>query len=335
MSKYAIFGAGAMGSILGAYIAKGGVEIDLISRNREHISEMKENGVKIIGKDNFTQKVNALYLEEMKERYDVIFLMTKQSENKKTAEFLKDYLSETGVVCTMQNGLPEIVLREVLGDSRVYSCAVAWGATFHGKGVSELTSEKRSFALGALSKNRDRLNEIKEILSNMGEVEIEEDILGARMAKLTINCAFSGLSTVTGESFGYVYSNGKCNKVALRIMGECMEVAKAMNVKKMPVQGRDMLKLFKTGGAFRNFVSSITLKIAMRHHKDLYSGMLKDIQKGRKCDVDYINGIICSLAKNYGVDAKYNKKVVEIVHGIENGFFELTKENILFFEELK
>ena len=57
--KCAIYGAGAMGTVLGAYIARAGVEIDLINRNENHISALKQDGAKIIGTTEFTQKVNA------------------------------------------------------------------------------------------------------------------------------------------------------------------------------------------------------------------------------------------------------------------------------------
>ena len=75
--KVAIYGAGAMGTVLGAYIAKAGVDIDLINRNEKHVVALKEKGAHIIGTVDFTQKVNALLPSEMSEKYDIILLMTK------------------------------------------------------------------------------------------------------------------------------------------------------------------------------------------------------------------------------------------------------------------
>ena len=201
--KCAIYGAGAMGTVLGAYIAKAGVEIDLVNRNREHIEALKEHGAHIIGMVDFTQKVNALLPEEMTGQYDIILLMTKQRYNADIVSFLKDKLKEDGAICTCQNGLPEPKIAQMIGSDRTLGCAIAWGATFHGKGVSELTSDPAAltFSLGAFGKG-NHLQDVKKLLECMGTVIVEENFIGARWSKLLINSALSGLSTVTGATFG-------------------------------------------------------------------------------------------------------------------------------------
>ena len=87
--KAAIYGAGGMGTILGAYITKAGYEIDLINHNKEHIERLKRNGAHIVGMIDFIQPVSALLPEEMEQRYDVILLMTKQMDNKKKSKKIK------------------------------------------------------------------------------------------------------------------------------------------------------------------------------------------------------------------------------------------------------
>lgn len=203
--RYAIYGAGALGTVLGAYIAKAGVEIDLVNRNEKHVAALKERGAKIVGTVNFTQKVNALLPSEMTGKYDVIVLMTKQRDNAATVNFLKDYLKEDGAICTCQNGMPEPKIAEIIGADRTLGCAIAWGATFHGEGVSELTSspDALTFSLGQIG-NCKRLEDVRKLFSLMGTVVVEKNFLGARWSKLLINSAFSGLSTVTGGTFGEV-----------------------------------------------------------------------------------------------------------------------------------
>ena len=139
--KIGIYGAGAMGTVLGAYITRAGYEIDLINRNLEHVQALNENGAKIIGKIEFTQAVKAITPKELKEKYDIILLMTKQKYNKEISESLLPFLKDKSLVCTMQNGLPEKSVADVIGKDRTCGCTMSWGATFHGKGVSELTSE--------------------------------------------------------------------------------------------------------------------------------------------------------------------------------------------------
>lgn len=332
MKKYMIYGAGAMGTILGAYLSRAGVDIILVSRNEEHIKALRKNGAKVVGKDDFVSPVQAVTPDKIEGKYDCIFLMTKQRGNERLPAELLRYLTDDGVVCTMQNGLPEFLLAESIGKEKTFGCAVAWGATFEGGGVSRLTSERRSFSLGTVGGSKEKLKEIGDVLSLAGEVKIEENLLGARMAKLTVNAAFSGLSVATGEDFGYICSNKKTNKIALKIINECFAVAKAAGIKIESIQGRDMEKILTLGNPVKNFIASKALKIAMKKHRDLKSGMLKDLKEGKKCDIDYINGAISSLGKKYGVLTPYNDKTVEIVHGVENGFNELTPLNIDLFE---
>ena len=105
--RIAIYGAGSLGTILGAYLAKDGVKTDRITRNKEHISALQANGAKVVGKAEFTVPVKALLPSEMKGVYYLIFLLTKQLENHSVAQFLKQFLAPDGMLDTMQNGYPE------------------------------------------------------------------------------------------------------------------------------------------------------------------------------------------------------------------------------------
>lgn len=332
MKKYMIYGAGAMGTILGAYLSRAGVDVLLVSRNIGHVEALNKNGAKVVGKDNFTARVKAVTPDKITDFYDCIFLMTKQHGNDNLPTELLKYLSEDGVICTLQNGLPELSLSEKIGNEKTFGCAVAWGATFKENGVSELTSERRSFALGTPGGDRAKLGEIKAALSAAGEVKIEENLIGARMAKLTVNAAFSGLSAATGETFGYIYSNSKTNKIALKIINECFAASKAAGIKIEPIQGHDIEKVLTLGNPVKNLIAVKALKLSMSKHKDLKSGMLGDLERGRKCDIDYINGAVSRLGKKYSVPTPYNDEVVRIVHGVENGLNELTPYNVELFD---
>ena len=79
--RVAIYGAGSLGTILGAYISKNGGTIELINRNKAHIEALKTKGAEIVGTVNFNQPVVAYTPEEMSGVYDIIFLMTKQQHN--------------------------------------------------------------------------------------------------------------------------------------------------------------------------------------------------------------------------------------------------------------
>ncbi len=342
--RIAIYGAGAMGTVLGAFLTAGGVDVQLISRNLAHIEGLKTLGARIeceaAGKE-FVQPVKALTPEEMEGKYDVIFLMTKQRENQKTLEFLKEFLSEDGVVCTTQNGLPEESVAAVLGYEKTYGAAVTFGAKFIGGGKVALTStpSAMSMRVGGYLNDQSKTEGLVRILSagkvlsgNENFATATDNLAGARWSKLAVNAAFSGLSVVTGLTFGEIAKRKKTKRVALGILREAICVAKAHGVELEKMQGYGAEELFGKGGFFQNLKANFLLPIAIKRHKLLRSGMLADLQKGRKCEIDFIDGMVASMAKKVGECAPLCEKVVEIVHGIENGLYEVSYENMDFFE---
>jgi ketopantoate reductase len=128
--RAAIYGAGSLGTILGAYITKNGGKVELINRNKAHIDALRKNGAKVTGTVNFSQPVTAYTPDEMSGTYDIIFLMTKQQQNKEVVTMLKEFLATDGVIVTLQNGIPELEIGDIVGENRVLGCTVAWGAPY-------------------------------------------------------------------------------------------------------------------------------------------------------------------------------------------------------------
>lgn len=332
----AIYGAGAMGTVLGAYISKAGYEIDLINRNKDHIEALQQNGAKIIGTISFTQPVTALLPSDMNKKYDIILLMTKQRYNTEIVQSLQPFLTEHGVICTMQNGLPELSVAKVIGKDRTIGCTMSWGATFHGHGVSELTSNSTrdtlTFNIGKYGNNDDTLfNYIIELLDTMGNVTVEDNFIGARWSKLLVNAAFSGLSVVTGATFGEISSNRTSRKIALQAIKECIDVAHKAGIKIEPIQGKDVVKLMNYTNPIKKQISLLILPLAMKKHRLIRSSMLRDIQRGLKSEIEAINGVVCDFGDTYQVETPVNDKIVELVHRIEDGEINSEWDNLRYF----
>lgn len=343
-ARIAIYGAGAMGTVLGVMLKQGGLEqVDLITRNEAHVQGMRENGATVLCEADgveLNEKVHAILPSEMSGQYDLIFLMTKQRYNTETLTALLPYLKEDGAVCTTQNGLPEPSVAAVVGEKRTYGAATSYGATFIGGGKMALTSKMQAMSVefGGYHNNNEKAALIADVLSYAGRacgnenfVKPTENLMGARWSKLAINAAFSGLSVVTGLTFGEVAKRSKTRKLALGILRECMDVANASGVKLAPMQGHDMEKLLGGRTPLKRLFAYLALPIAMKRHKKLVSGMLKDVQKGRKCEIDFINGVVCKEGARVGVATPLCEQVVELVHGIENGLYEIDYKNTDFF----
>lgn len=337
--KVAIYGVGSLGTVLGAYITKAGEDIDLINRNVKHIEALKKDGAKIVGKAEFTQKVNAFLPEEMSGKYDIIFLMTKQLDNKAVVKKLTAFLADDGVICTMQNGLPEHSVSEIIGEDRTYGCAIGWGAQMLGAGVSELTSEPDAlvFALGALTengRNNEHFKEIMRLLSLMGKVEVEENFIGVRWSKLLVNSAFSGMSAVLGCNFGEVADNKKSRLLTQRIIKEIIDSTRAGGIKIEPIQGKDVVKLLDYNGSLKQKISFAIIPVAIKKHRLIRASMLQDIEKGKPCEVDAINGVVSEYGKKVGVKTPVNDRAVEIIKSIERGERKPSFDNLKLFEDL-
>ena len=332
--RAAIYGAGSLGMILGAFITKNGGSIDLVNRNKAHVEAIRKNGAIVTGTVNFTQKVNAITPEEMSGRYDIIFLMTKQLQNREVVTSLKDYMTEDGVIVTLQNGIPELLISEIVGEEHVLGCTVAWGATKTGDGVCELTSEPDSltFSLGYIGgKPNVHLREVKELLELMGPVEMDDNFIGTRWSKLLINSAFSGMSAVLGCTFGEAAKDRRSRKIVQSLIKECIDVCAAGGIHIEPIQGKDVVKLLDYRNAFKKALSFAIIPIAIRKHALLKASMLQDIENGKKTEVDSINGSVCSFGRKTGFPTPYNDKVVEIVHRIEDGELSPSFDNLKLF----
>ena len=332
--RTAIYGAGSLGTILGAFINRAGMPIDLINRNKAHVEALQSDGAKVTGTIEFNQKVNAYTPDMMSGEYDIIFLMTKQQNNKEVVMALKEYLAPDGVLVTFQNGLPEVQIAEILGEERVLGCTVAWGATMQSPGVCELTSEPDalSFSLGSISQKRSRhFAKVKEMLEMMGTVEVEENFIGTRWSKLLINAAFSGMSAVLGCTFGEAAGPKESRRIVQALIKECIDVCATGGIRIEPVQGKDIVKLLDYKGSLKKAISFFIIPIAIRKHAKLKASMLQDLEKGKLTEVDAINGSVADYGRKVGCPTPMNDKVVEIIHKIEKGELKPGFDNLKFF----
>ena len=334
--RTAIYGAGSLGTVLGAYLTNSGVDVDLINRNKAHVDALKKNGARITGTVDKLVPVKAMLPEEMTGTYDIIFLMTKQLNNREVVTFLKDYLAADGVVVTLQNGIPEDSVAEVVGENRTIGCVVEWGATMTAPGESMLTSDSQglSFHMGGMKGISDeKIQMVKGVLENMCPVEIEANLPGARWSKLLINATFSGLGTVIGGTFGDVTGNAKAREIAIRCMKEVIDVGRAAGVKFAPVQGKNIVSLFYWKTPVKKALAKLILPVAMKKHAAIEPSMLQDLKKGKPCEIDAINGVVCGWGKKTGVPTPVNDRIVKLIHEIQDGKRETGLGNLAEFSQ--
>ncbi|MGD1038919.1 MAG: ketopantoate reductase C-terminal domain-containing protein [Roseiarcus sp.] len=210
-----------------------------------------------------------------------------------------------------------------MGRGRTIGGAVGFGATWLKPGVSSLTSsyesvEKFAFEIGEMDGVvRPRLNVVREYLECVGKTEIRANFMGIRFTKLLMNATFSGMSASLGCTFGDVLENAKAMTCLAFVADECIKAAHARGVRLVEMQGED-LEFFELNSA-----ADIPAKMPLYRkiwgpHVKLKASMLQDLEKGRDCEINYINGVVRQQGRACGVATPFNDKIVELVTEAQN-----------------
>ncbi|MTK64754.1 MAG: 2-dehydropantoate 2-reductase [Methanobacterium sp.] len=331
--RIGIMGAGSLGIVLGAYIAEQR-QVDLIVSSKGTRDALNTNGARVVGKINKTVPVNALRAQDMEGTYDLFLYMVKQTANSTAIPMMLDHSHDQTVVCTFQNGLPELAVSEAFTPDRTVGAPVSWGATSLEPGVSMLNTpiNEAYFALGSMTQEGSKyLPSIKNILELMCTVHTSDDLLSLRWSKLVINTVMTGTSTAIGGSFGKVFDNDWALKRAAYVGRETIKVISASGVS-MGSGELDFSKIF-------SFEGDETISKTMDSIKKLWGGsrqavasMRQDLLKGRKCEIDSVNGIVVDVGKKHGVPTPMNDLIVDIIHAKEAGTIQVNASCKSLFE---
>jgi len=120
----------------------------------------------------------------------------------------------------------------------------------------------------------------------------------------------------------------------VRCMKECIDVGHAAGATFAPVQGKDLTKLFYYKNGFKRAIAELLVPIAMKKHRAIEPSMLQDLKKGKPCEIDAINGVVCEWGRKCGVPTPINDRIVEIVKKEQAGELPLEEKNIRFFDDL-
>lgn len=335
--RTAVYGAGALGTVLGAALCRKGAQTELISRNREHVKALNLYGAQITGLQEWNVPVHACMPQQMTEQYDVIFLMTKQMANSDALPILKAHLAPQGIVCTLQNGVPEPELAAALGANHVAGGVVTWNAVRTAPGKVRLSPPEDSlhFQIGLLpGTDPERLTSVRQLLELFCPAEPVENLLGLRWSKLLINAALSCPASILGGNCGAVLEDLRWRRIALYLLQECVTVAHAASVEFEPIQGYN----YPTELAFATSKQEVQ---ALQKMPELFAvnapaipSMLLDLKKRRPCEIDALNGFVCRMGQKCKIPTPFNDMAVRLIHEIEEGKRTFSPEHAVEFGPL-
>lgn len=322
--RTAVMGAGSIGMFLGAMITKNGGQIDLIDTFQANVDALKANGARITGKADFTVPVSALTPDEMEGAYDLIILCTKQVVNEEVIGYALPHLAPDGCVLTLQNGIPEPSIEALVGKGRVVGGTVGFGATWLEPGVDMLTSplspaiEKFAFDIGEMDgQDTPRIQAIQRLLSLCGGTTVLPNLMNVRWTKLLINATLSGMSAALGCTFGDVLDGPESLDCAVHLADEALRVAKAEGYRLTHMLGADfnLLELKDEDDVPNKYEFFQTV---WGPHRALKASMLQDLEKKRKTEIGYINGVVSTCGKAHGIPTPFNDMVCQLVAEAES-----------------
>ena len=258
----------------------------------------------------------------MKGVYDIVFLLTKQTYNESALTALLPHLGPESTVCTLQNGIPEDSVASHVGISRTIGGTVGFGATWREPGVSILTSSMEAlqnfgFDIGEIDgRMTSRIHKVKDALSVVGGCQIVDNLMPIRWSKLLMNATFSGVSAALGCLFGDVLDDPRAMRFLSHVADETIKVARANGSRLAEMQGEDMEFLELQPGETVDDKMAFYRRVWSRHAK-LKASMLQDLEKGRKTEINQINGYVCRKGRAAGVATPCNDFVVELVSEAE------------------
>tara|TARA_Y100000310_G_scaffold341787_1_gene442117 strand:- start:17175 stop:18056 length:882 start_codon:yes stop_codon:yes gene_type:complete len=291
--KTIILGAGAIGSLYGAKLSKIN-DVTLVSRQK-HVEKINKNGLKITGEENSTYKLKATTAIEKIEDNTLILLTTKVHDSKDAINSIIDLIKKNTVILCMQNGLySEDIVKEIVGNRcTVLRGITAVGATFLEPGVVQFNNLSYTKI-----ENNVKSKEIADNFNKCGlKAVVSENLKKDIWQKLIVNCVLNPVSAILRIDNGAT-ADEKLNPLKKLIFDECLKVA-------------------SKDGVDVNIGSVDAINNAIKGSRNL-SSMHQDIIKGKKTEIDYLNGAVVELGKKYGIKCPVNEGLVSMINFLEN-----------------
>jgi len=321
-----IVGGGGIGGVIAANLLEQGHRLTIAVRRPEIAQRLRSGGFTLRdehGERTIRGEPEVVLEPPTEGQFDFILLTTQPNQVEEAARGTAGLLGPAGALVCFQNGLCEERVAAIVGEEHVLGAVVSWGASTHGPGSYERTSAG-GFMVGRLSGVDDpRLRRLAVLLESVGPVDTTRNLRGARWSKLAMNAAISSLGTIGGERVGRLLVHRHIRRLALEVMTEAVEVAKAEGVTLEKVSGTLDLQWVALNESERaspgspSLVAKHSLLLAVgARYRRLRSSMLAAIERGREPPIDFLNGEVVEHGRQRGIPTPVNTAVVETVRAI-------------------
>lgn len=295
----AILGAGNMGSLYGANLARIGQRVTLIDPWVEHVEAIRSRGLRMDGlHGDFVVSADAAIDASDVTSVDVAIVLVNAYATLEAAKTAKAILKADGFALTLQNGLGNIeALTSVLGKDRVVA-----GLSFHSadlKGPGEVThSNHGPTYLGEVDRSTShRLTMLQGLMDEAGmDPVVEEDIVATIWGKFVHNCGLNAICAITDLRPGHIGDVPDLDDLQTKIIEETMALVRAKGIE---IPEADPLTAVKAYGA-------------KKFHR---VSMLQHLARGRRTEIDALNGYVVRESEKLGLKAPYNDALTKLMKG--------------------
>lgn len=316
-----IWGAGAIGGTLGAYLARAGGEVTLVDTVVEHVDAIARNGLRVTGPiGDFTVRVPAFTPHTLVGAWDEIILATKAHHTAVAVRALLPHLTAGGYVVSAQNGLNELEIAGVVGAARTVGAFVNFGADYLEPGVIHHAGHGAVVVGEIDGRITPRVAAIRDAWRHFDpRAIVTPNIWGYLWGKEAYG-AMLFATALTNESIADALAMPAYRPLYIALAREILAVAAARAVGPEAFDGFDPAAYLTTAPAGAAERSLDALVAHNRRSAKSHTGIWRDLAvRRRPTEVDAQLGIVVTLGVQAGVPTPLTAHLVALVHEIERG----------------
>lgn len=314
-----IWGAGAIGGTVGAYLQRAGVPVIFVDNVRDHVAAINRDGLHISGPiEEFTVKAQAFLPQDLPGQYQTILLCVKAHHTKAACDQLSPYLRDDGCVVSLQNGLNERVIAGAFGARRTIGAFVNFGADYHGPGNIHFGG-RGAVVVGELDGGiTGRVEQLHQHLLKFDEkAVVTPNILGFLWGKMSYG-ALLYATALTDASIVDVLDAKQYRACLSALAQEVLSVATAEKIIPERFDGYDPAAFLGTDvSAIQRSFDDMVVHNAKS--TKTHSGIWRDLAvRKRATEVDAQLGPVVEIGAEHGLATPITKRLIELIHDIEN-----------------
>jgi 2-dehydropantoate 2-reductase len=346
--RIVVVGCGAVGGYIGGHLAHAGLDVTLVDPWPEHVETMRTKGLSITGMSDaeaIVVKPRVRHITELQEfvkekPIDIAIVSVKSYDTIWATTMIAQYLAPHGFIVSAQNCVNEERVSSVVGWGKTIGCMVgnSFAVDLYEPGHIRRTMAKKpdsySLEVGEVhGRITPRLTELAAIMSNVDRCRATNNLWGVRWSKLVVNGMRNGVSAATGLGGNERDSHDRIRRVVIRLAGEAVQVGHALGLDLEKIAGvepdlyvkaaeGDRASLTKLEAIMQEWTKGTTRSNLQR------PSMAQDIAKGRRTEIDYMNGYIAEKGASVGCTAPTHAALTEIVRKVERGQLAAKPENL-------